>query len=254
MPAQLAARPGGIFLLRSVHRAGSTSSLAVARPARTGPQATARHGPSASRRCPEDAHNQAGTLDNTRAAAVTSALLGLLAAQAIGGPIGSADAIDRVAEFTASGLIFKDSVEVLAVDDNEVQGVTVYISDFRRSLTDKLAKDFFSEPSQASIFCAQTAPQISIRDIENIKGTEGREMFSQQKNLNLFQNKTLRVRRIYDEARQTLVYVAYSTRLTNASDKDSISAGRYKSSMCVVPLSRSLTPVSAPAMEDAAAQ
>mmetsp|Transcript_996 Transcript_996/g.3027 ORF Transcript_996/g.3027 Transcript_996/m.3027 type:complete len:261 (-) Transcript_996:207-989(-) len=208
------------------------------------------------RRVPRVAHchNTAWPMDGARPAGLHGALLGLLAAQAIGGPLGSAEASDRIAEFAASGLIFKDSVEVLAVDDSAVQGVTVYISDFRRSLTDKLARDFFSEPSQASIFCAQTAPQISIRDIENIKGTEGREMFSQQKNLNLFQNKTLRVRRIYDEARQTLVYVAYSTRLTNASDKDSISAGRYKSSMCVVPLSRSLTPVSAPAMEDAAAQ
>ena len=29
-----------------------------------------------------------------------------------------------------------------------VQGVTIYISDFKRSLSDKLAKNFFSEPSQ----------------------------------------------------------------------------------------------------------
>ncbi len=27
-------------------------------------------------------------------------------------------------------------------------GVTVYVSDFKRSIVDKLAKDFFSEPSQ----------------------------------------------------------------------------------------------------------
>lgn len=29
-----------------------------------------------------------------------------------------------------------------------VEGVTVYISDFKRSLVDKLSKNFFSEPSQ----------------------------------------------------------------------------------------------------------
>ena len=29
-----------------------------------------------------------------------------------------------------------------------VPGVTVYISDFKRSIADKLKKDFFSEPSQ----------------------------------------------------------------------------------------------------------
>ena len=32
-------------------------------------------------------------------------------------------------------------------------GVRLYISDFKRSLTDKLAKDFFSEPSQVSAHC-----------------------------------------------------------------------------------------------------
>lgn len=31
---------------------------------------------------------------------------------------------------------------------NAVQGVTIYISDFTRSITDRLAKDFFDEPSQ----------------------------------------------------------------------------------------------------------
>lgn len=39
---------------------------------------------------------------------------------------------DRVASFAASGLIFKDSVEVTAFDDPEVGGVTLYISDFKR--------------------------------------------------------------------------------------------------------------------------
>ena len=32
-----------------------------------------------------------------------------------------------------------------------VEGVTVYISDFKRSLADKLSKNFFSEPSQVNI-------------------------------------------------------------------------------------------------------
>ena len=31
-----------------------------------------------------------------------------------------------------------------------VEGVTVYISDFKRSLADKLSKNFFSEPSQVT--------------------------------------------------------------------------------------------------------
>jgi hypothetical protein len=38
----------------------------------------------------------------------------------------------------------QDSVEVTALDDADVPGVTLYISDFKRSLADKLAKDFFT--------------------------------------------------------------------------------------------------------------
>ena len=37
-----------------------------------------------------------------------------------------------------------------------MQGVTIYISDFKRSLTDRLAKDFFDEPSQVlPLACCQ---------------------------------------------------------------------------------------------------
>eukprot|EP00191_Tetraselmis_sp_GSL018_P000969 CAMPEP_0177610290 /NCGR_PEP_ID=MMETSP0419_2-20121207/19679_1 /TAXON_ID=582737 /ORGANISM="Tetraselmis sp., Strain GSL018" /LENGTH=189 /DNA_ID=CAMNT_0019105543 /DNA_START=171 /DNA_END=741 /DNA_ORIENTATION=- len=146
-------------------------------------------------------------------------------------------AIEKIGEFTASGLVFKDSVELLAMDDPEVLGVTVYISDFRRSLADKLAKDFFSEPSQASIYCSQTAPDIVIPNPDAVKGSEGKEVFSQQKNLNFFQNKTLRVRRVFDEARETMIYIAYSTRLTrDSSDSHSLSSTQYKTSICAVPL------------------
>ena len=43
------------------------------------------------------------------------------------------------------------------------------------------------------------------------------KVFSEKKSLNLFQDKTLRIRRLYDKKRKTLVYVAYSTRLSTAS-------------------------------------
>ena len=43
------------------------------------------------------------------------------------------------------------------------------------------------------------------------------QVFSEKKSLNLFQDKTLRIRRLYDSKRKTLVYVAYSTRLSTAS-------------------------------------
>jgi hypothetical protein len=42
------------------------------------------------------------------------------------------------------------------------------------------------------------------------------------------QDKTLRVRRLYDPDRRNLLYVAYSTRLSGASDDKGVSAGRYR--------------------------
>jgi len=37
-------------------------------------------------------------------------------------------AAEKVGEFPASGIFFRDSVQTLAIDDPEVQGVTIYIS------------------------------------------------------------------------------------------------------------------------------
>ncbi|KAJ9521708.1 hypothetical protein QJQ45_015364 [Haematococcus lacustris] len=124
----------------------------------------------------------------------------------------------KIAEWAASGLIFKDTVEVTAIDDPEVDGLTIYISDFKRSIVDKLAKDFFTEPSQASLSCGISGP-VAFRkgSPDELGGIEGKEVFSEQKGLNLFKNKTLRVRRVYDPKRNSVVYVAYSTRLNSAS-------------------------------------
>ncbi|CAL8462350.1 g1883 [Coccomyxa elongata] len=145
-----------------------------------------------------------------------------------------AHASSKVGEFTGNGFIFKDTVEVVAVEDPDVEGVTVYISDFKRSLVDKLSKDFFSEPSQASVTCAATGP-VRIKDMNKVKGSGGGEVFSESKGLNFFQNKTLRVRRLYDEARNTLTYIAYSTRLSNSGDRPSPS--QYRTSICALPIS-----------------
>lgn len=50
----------------------------------------------------------------------------------------------------------------------------------------------------------------------------------QGKNLSFFQQKSLRVRRLYDSKRSTVIYIAYSTRLTSAGDEGGASTGRYK--------------------------
>lgn len=43
------------------------------------------------------------------------------------------------------------------------------------------------------------------------------QVFAEKKGLSIFKDKTLRVRRMYDPTRGTLVYVAYSTRLSSAA-------------------------------------
>lgn len=163
--------------------------------------------------------------------AVAAALAATLALA----PVSPSAASERVGSFAANGLVFKDAVEVSAVADPAVSGVTVYVADFRRSLADKLATDFFSEPSQASVTCATTGP-IAITDVSAVRN--GGEVFAEKRGLSLIQNKTLRVRRVYDPERRTLLYVAYATRLAPGGDgADAEGSGsRYRTSICAVPL------------------
>jgi len=41
------------------------------------------------------------------------------------------------------------AVEIVAIKDPMVQGVTLYMSEFKRSLASRLQADYFAEPSQA---------------------------------------------------------------------------------------------------------
>ena len=76
----------------------------------------------------------------------------------------------------------------LSIAASAVAGVTVYITDYERSFTEKIAKDFFSDPSQASLTCvASGAP--TILDEKEVAAEGGREIFSERKALNPFQNK-----------------------------------------------------------------
>lgn len=104
-----------------------------------------------------------------------------------------------------------------------------------------------SDPSQASLTCVAVRP-VTVADEASIAGAEGREIFTERKGLNLLQNKNLRVRRIFDQKNRVLIYTAYSTRFTGASDEKDVSTSRYRTSVCAVPLAPAapaLVPVSA---------
>jgi CreA protein len=125
-------------------------------------------------------------------------------------------AADEVGSFTNDWT--GNEIVVEAIEDPKVQGVTCHISHFERGVIDRLRKgNWFEDPSNASIACLQTGP-IVIGDIE--RDEEGEEVFNERKSL-VFKN--LAVRRIYDEARQTLVYVIYSRQVVEGSAKMDVS-------------------------------
>ncbi|GFH56593.1 hypothetical protein CTEN210_13069 [Chaetoceros tenuissimus] len=145
-------------------------------------------------------------------------------------PGGKAHAEARlVGEIKTSGIVFKDTLNIEQFDDPKVKGVTLYISNFQKPINERLnPKDFFTDPSYASVTCARTGP-VAIAD--NItKGKQGEEVFEENKSL-LF--KQLRVQRIYDEENNTVVYASFNTRLDKNSDDNK---SRFKSSVCAVNL------------------
>lgn len=145
-----------------------------------------------------------------------------------------AQANEKIAEFRSSGFLFKDTVTVVSLKDPEVDGIVIYYTDYNRSLQEKLSNDPFGDPSQSSISCVPTQERVSIKNPEAIRSSEGKEIFSEGKTFNILQNKKTRIRRVYDEKNQNIIYVAYSTRNTSSSDEGGVSSSRYRTSMCAV--------------------
>jgi CreA protein len=123
-------------------------------------------------------------------------------------PIGEVD--------TAFKLIGPDhKIVVDAYDDPKVSGVTCYVS---RAKTGgiKGALGVAEDKAEASIACRQVGP-ISFSG----KLDEREEMFNERISL-LF--KHLRVVRMVDRKRNTLVYLTYSDRVIEGSPKNSVTA------------------------------
>ena len=111
-----------------------------------------------------------------------------------------------------------NDIIIEALADPDVEGVTCHLAYFERGLIDRLSKgNWFEDPSNASIACRQTGP-IVIGDIDTSE--DGEEVFREGRSIVL---KSLRVKRIYDETNQTLIYLAHAAELTDGSAKMSIS-------------------------------
>ena len=106
-------------------------------------------------------------------------------------------------------------IVVDAYDDPKVAGVTCYVS---RAKTGgiKGGLGLAEDKAEASIACRQTGPIAFARPIE-----QQEEMFSERISL-VF--KKLRVVRMVDKRRNTLVYLTYSDRVIEGSPQNSVTA------------------------------
>lgn len=111
-----------------------------------------------------------------------------------------------------------NDIIVEAVADPQVKGVTCHVTYFERGIIDRLKNgNWFEDPSNNSIACRQTGP-IEIGEIDLGKG--GEEVFRQGRSLIW---KDLLVKRIYDNANDTLIYLAHSRQVVDGSAKMAIS-------------------------------
>ena len=108
-----------------------------------------------------------------------------------------------------------DKIVVDAYDDPKVAGVTCYVS---RAKTGgyKGALGLAEDRAEASIACRQTGP------ISFAKPLEAQEDVLTERISLVF--KKLRVVRMVDKARNTLVYLTYSDRLIEGSPQNSVTA------------------------------
>ena len=120
-------------------------------------------------------------------------------------------------ELTSTKLLFPDKVIVHAFDDPKVKGVTCYLSVVETGGV-KGAVGLAEDPNQTSIACRQTG-EIVMGNIERSK--EGEVVFSEKQSLFF---KHLKVRRIYDETKKVILYVAFSERILDGSYETGISA------------------------------
>jgi CreA protein len=111
-----------------------------------------------------------------------------------------------------------NDIVIEAFQDPDVEGVTCHVAYFERGIIDRLQQgNWFEDPSNSSIACRQTG-EIIIGDID--MSEEGESIFSERRSIIW---KSLRVRRIFDEANQTLIYVTHAREVEQGSAKMAIS-------------------------------
>jgi CreA protein len=108
-----------------------------------------------------------------------------------------------------------DKIVVDAYDDPKVSGVACYVSRAKTGGV-KGAVGLAEDKSEASIACRQVGPISFTKPLP-----EQEEIFSERMS---FMFKKLRVVRMVDKKRNTLVYLTYSERVLDGSPKNSVTA------------------------------
>ena len=118
----------------------------------------------------------------------------------------------EVADVSLGFLTFKN-IKLDAFVDEKIPGVTCHVASIESPLT-------LADPSDSAISCRQTG-DITPAMIDAVdKSRDGEVIFTKSKRIFF---KTMKIRRIYDPANQTLIYLSYSTKETSGSFKHSIS-------------------------------
>ncbi|WP_394250462.1 CreA family protein [Vibrio profundi] len=111
------------------------------------------------------------------------------------------------------GMFTMKDIKLNTLVDPEVPGVTCHVASIEADFS-------LADPSDSSISCRQTGeitPEM-LADID--KSKSGEVVFKKSKSVFF---KAMKIRRIYDPANQTLMYLSYSTKETSGSFKHSLS-------------------------------
>ena len=116
---------------------------------------------------------------------------------------------------TFNALSPNDKVCVSAFDDPKVPGIVCHISQARKGGWGQ-PFGLNEDPSNFSVSCRQNGPI----DVDLSKLGDNEEVFSQKTSIFF---KTTRIYRLVDKARNTLAYLAISTKIVNGSPANAIS-------------------------------
>jgi CreA protein len=117
---------------------------------------------------------------------------------------------------TFNALSPNDKVCVSAFDDPQVPGIVCHISQARKGGWGQ-PFGLNEDPSNFSVSCRQKGPI----DVDLSKLAENEEVFSQRTSIFF---KTTRIYRMVDKPRNTIVYLAISTKIVNGSPANAVSS------------------------------